>query len=90
VTEPVYEFVKGQGWVVSNGIIAETRDGVRARLFVRPAQPGESFFNSTSNSDMPFNIEHVNAFDADAWDRNKSRSEGSDGRVVIVVVLDEP
>lgn len=41
MTDPVYEFIKGEGWVPSRGIHVTTLNGVKFRLELRAPVPGE-------------------------------------------------
>lgn len=59
MTEPIYEFVKGEGWVVKTHdfIYAQDRDGIPVRLVRRRPNEGEPFFFGLR--DMTQDINHV-------------------------------
>lgn len=39
--EPIYEFVKGKGWVPRTGLIVTMRCGTRVKLELRPPKEGD-------------------------------------------------
>jgi hypothetical protein len=41
VNEPIYEFVKGQGWVVNPPTIVTMRCKARVKIEIRDPEPGE-------------------------------------------------
>lgn len=57
MTEPVYEFIKGQGWVV-NGFNARTEiiEGIKVTISERRPEDGERFLVYTGSIDNLFDI----------------------------------
>lgn len=64
MSEPVYTFKKGEGWVLETikTLDAIDRNGKRLRLEFRQPRFGEHFFNPGAYNDTNI-IEHVGYFD---------------------------
>lgn len=74
MTEPKYEYVKGQGWVVSNnalGPIITMRGGKRVRMEFRKPLPGEHYDHGIKSiygtTDNPVVKEWLKIYDNSEW-----------------------
>lgn len=52
MTEPVYEYVKGKGWLVIPGLVLTFRDGRAAIIQFRIPKPDEYYGTVDKGSDI--------------------------------------
>lgn len=59
--EPIYQYIKGQGWVVTSGLVVKDRNGKMIRLEKRPPKDGEYWFSGygTDEEHDYRNMDHV-------------------------------
>ena len=92
MSEPNYVFKKGEGWVLQTikTLVALDKRGKRVRIEIRPAKPGEYFFNPGKCNDYELK-QHVGAFSYNTFPQkgNTWINEGLDHIDVAVVILDE-
>jgi hypothetical protein len=88
MSEPIYEYVKGQGWVVGQQewVYAEGRCGRKFRIVKRKPELGEIYVYS-SKMDLETVKEHVSSF---RWDKAIVWTENHDStRTAVTLELVE-
>lgn len=92
--EPTYQYVKGQGWVLTTGTVAVMRCGKRIRVECRPPNPGEHYdcgggdtFRTNGKEDPELWAEHMKSMHYNSL-IVAGRADAKWGIVAVAVPID--